>query len=132
MPTAQKKKILVQTIGCRLNQYETEKMAEALQPYGFARAQKGEVADLYVINTCTVTHRADSDARKLIRKAARENPNGRIVVAGCYVDNDPQKVAGMEQVDAIIRNAEKNEIVSILKEKLPDLLSEEPDKSCSD
>ncbi len=126
------KKIRVQTIGCRLNQYETEKMAEALQPYGFTRVRKGEIADLYVINTCTVTHRADSDSRYLIRKAARENPNGRIVVAGCYVDNDPQKIEGMEQVDVIIRNAEKNDIVSILKRKLPDLLSEEPDKSCSD
>ena len=131
MPTTEKK-ILVQTIGCRLNQYETEKMAEALIPYGFTRARKGEVADLYVINTCTVTHRADADARNMIRKAARENPNGRIVVAGCYVDNDPQKIEGMEQVDAIIRNMEKDEIVSVLQAKLPDLLSEEPDKSCSD
>ncbi len=125
------KKIAVHTIGCRLNQYETEKIATALMPYGFERIQKNEKADLYVINTCTVTHRADSDARKWIRRAARQNPNGRIVVAGCYVDNDPELLSGMEGVDVIIHNSEKEDIVNILTSQLPDLFDREPDKGCS-
>lgn len=130
MSTAAPKKVSLQTVGCRLNQYETEKMFADLAPYGFSQAKKGEPADLYIINTCTVTHRADADDRYLIKKAARENPNGRIVVAGCYVDKDPSRVSGMEAVDVIIPNSEKDRIVEILPEKLPDLFTQEPDKGC--
>lgn len=125
------KTLSLKTIGCRLNQYETEKIASDLMPYGFRRVPFGQVADLYVINTCTVTHRADSDARNLIRRAARQNPSGRIVVTGCYVDNDPQLIAGMEGVDVIIRNKEKSSIVDILQKKLPELFRQEPDRGCS-
>ena len=131
MAETRMKKISVQTVGCRLNQYESEKMAAQLYPYGFDRAQHSEPADLYIINTCTVTHKADADCRNLIRKAARKNPSTRIVVTGCYVDNDPSKVAGMEGVDLIIGNAQKDDIARILPEKLPDLFTEEPDKNCS-
>jgi threonylcarbamoyladenosine tRNA methylthiotransferase MtaB len=125
------KKLSVTTIGCRLNQYESEKMAAELYPYGFQRVKEGERADLYLINTCTVTHRADSNCRNYIRRAARQNPNGNIVVTGCYVDNDPEKIAGMEGVDIIVKNAEKNDITNIIPQKLPDLFNREPDKNCS-
>ncbi len=123
--------LALHTIGCRLNQYETERMATALTPYGFKRAIDGEKADLYIINTCTVTHRADSDARAYIRRIARQNPNGSIVVTGCYVDNDPELIAGMEGVDVIVRNDEKDSISSILSNRLPELFDHEPDKGCS-
>ncbi len=131
MEKHKEKTISLQTVGCRLNQYETEKMAAELYPFGFRRAEKGEPADLTIINTCTVTHRADSDCRYLIRRAARQNPNGRIVVVGCYVDHEPERIAGMEAVDVIVRNSEKNDIATILPRKLPDLFDHEPDKSCS-
>ncbi len=131
MAETRTKKISVQTVGCRLNQYESEKIAAQLYPFGFDRVQQNETADLYIINTCTVTHKADADCRNLIRRAARKNPNSRIVVTGCYVDNDPSLVAGMEGVDLIIQNAEKDEIARILPEKLPDLFTSEPDKNCS-
>lgn len=129
----QVKTLSVQTTGCRLNQYESERMAAELYQFGFRRAEKGEKADLYLINTCTVTHRADSSSRYLIRKAARENPDGRIVVAGCYVESDPERIAGMKGVDLLINNAEKNDITSILPRQLPDLFAKEPepDKNCS-
>jgi threonylcarbamoyladenosine tRNA methylthiotransferase MtaB len=126
-----KKKFSVQTSGCRLNQYESEKMAAQLTPFGFERAEPDEPADLYIINTCTITHRADSSSRHLIRKAARENPAGAIVVAGCYVDSDPEKIAGMEGVDLIVPNAQKTGLAQLLTEQLPDLFSTEPDKGCS-
>ena len=134
MRSKQTKKLSVETTGCRLNQYESEKMASELYQYGFERAQKGEKADLYLINTCTVTHRADSSSRYLIRRAARQNPNGRIVVAGCYVDSDPEKIAGMKGVDVLISNTQKNDVTKILPQKLPELFDDghEPDKGCSD
>lgn len=126
-----RKKLSVRTIGCRLNQYETERMVADIVPYGFERVKDSEPADLYLINTCTVTHRADSDARYYIRRAARQNPEGRIVVAGCFVDKDPEKVAGMEPVDVIIKNVEKDAVAQILPTQLPDLFRDEPDKGCS-
>lgn len=125
------KKFSVQTTGCRLNQYESEKMAAQLAPFGFERAKPDEAADLYIINTCTITHRADASSRYLIRKAARANPDSAIVVAGCYVDSDPEKIAGMEGVDIIIPNAEKEKLAEILTRHLPDLFDHEPDKNCS-
>jgi len=125
------KRLSTRTIGCRLNQYETEKMAAELAPYGFVRAKDNRDIDLYIINTCTVTHRADADARYYIRKAARDNPDAKIVVAGCFVDKDPEYVEGMEQVDVIIRNVDKPEVGSILPGRLPDLFADEPDKGCS-
>ena len=94
-------------------------MAAQLYRFGFERAGKNEKADLYLINTCTVTHRADASSRYLIHRAARENPAGRIVVAGCFVDSDPAQVAGMEGVDVIIHNAEKEDISTILPQRLP-------------
>jgi len=118
--------VSLQTVGCRLNQYETEKMAAALYPYGFRRAAQGEPADLYIINTCTVTHRADSTSRYLVQKAARENPNARIVVAGCYVDSDVETVAGLPSVDVVISNREKPRLVEILSQHLADLFDGEP------
>jgi threonylcarbamoyladenosine tRNA methylthiotransferase MtaB len=124
MSNTDRKKLSFQTVGCRLNQYETEKMAAALYPYGFRRAGPGEPADLYIINTCTVTHRADATNRQLIQKASRENPNARIVVAGCYVEADAHGVAGMEPVDVIISNKDKPRIVEILSEQLSELFDD--------
>ena len=129
--TTKNKKISVQTLGCRLNQYESEKIAAQLYPYGFERAKQSEPADIYIINTCTVTHRADADCRSMIRRASRQNPNSKIVVTGCYVDNDPSLVAGMEAVDLIVNNAQKEDIATIVPNKFPDLFTKEPDKSCS-
>jgi len=125
------KKVSFQTVGCRLNQYETEKMAANLCPYGFHRVNRGEPADLYIINTCTVTHRADSDCRYLIRRAARQNPVAKIVVAGCYVDNEPILVSELERVDVVIKNSEKDTLIKILSDKLPELFNGKPDKNCS-
>jgi threonylcarbamoyladenosine tRNA methylthiotransferase MtaB len=123
MGQAPEKTIALETVGCRLNQYETEKMAAALMRYGFRRVEPDETADLYVINTCTVTHRADSDCRQIIRKAGRKNPEARVVVTGCYVDVDPERVKGMEGVDAVLRNADKDRIAEILPDLWPELFS---------
>jgi len=129
MGTPVEKKLALLTVGCRLNQYETEKMGQALYPHGFRRAKPDEPADLYIINTCTVTHRADSTSRYLIQKATRENPHGRIVVAGCYVESDATVIEGMEAVDVIIHNSEKPDIARILPQRLPELFDAVADAS---
>jgi len=121
MNGATQKTVSFQTVGCRLNQYETEKMAAALYPYGFRRAVPGESVDLYVINTCTVTHRADATNRYLIHKATRDNPDARIVVAGCYVDAGADAVTDLGPVDVVISNEDKPRIAAILSERLSDL-----------
>jgi len=107
-------------------------MAADLYPFGFRRALKGEAADLYLINTCTVTHRADQSSRNIINRATRENPNARIVVAGCYVDNDPDLIAGMPGVDIIIDNSEKPNISRILPQRLPGLFAGLSRETCSE
>ena len=126
MSNVAKKTIAFQTVGCRLNQYETEMMVATLYPYGFRRAEAHEPADLCIINTCTVTHRADATNRQLIQKAARDHPSARIVVAGCYVDADTDGVAGMEPVDVIIANQDKPRIAEILSQQLSDLFENVP------
>ncbi len=125
------KKVAVQTIGCRLNQYESERIASQLTPYGFQRARPGEEADLHIINTCTVTHRADSNCRNLIRRAVRNNPGARIVVVGCYVDAEPEMIASMSGVDLVIGNEHKDDISHILPEKFPELFTGTTGQSCS-
>lgn len=110
-----------ETVGCRLNQYETERMASDLAPLGLKRVGAGEPADLYIINTCTVTHRADKDSRYLARRARRDNPGAKVVLVGCYVETDPDRVMELEGVDAIIRNDEKGKIARLLPLRLPEL-----------
>ena len=125
------KKISFLTVGCRLNQYETEKMAADLAPFGFERANRGQPADIYIINSCTVTHRADKDSRYLVRRAKRENPNCRVVLVGCYVETDPEGIAGLEGVDLVIRNSEKDRLAQILPQKLPTLFEAGGEIACA-
>ena len=115
------KKIALETIGCRLNQYETECIAAGLKPYGFERVDPGERADLIIINTCTVTGRADATCRNIISRAARREPPAPVVVIGCYVDSDIEKVAALYGVDMVVNNRDKKNIISILKNRFPEL-----------
>ena len=117
------KKFAVETIGCRLNQYETERIADQLTGLGLERVPFSTVADLYIINTCTVTGRADASSRNIISRAARRKENPTVVVAGCYVDAEPDKVAHLIGVDLVVKNSEKENIGGILKSAFPDLFN---------
>ncbi len=97
-------------------------MAADLTARGLIRVDEGCPADLYVINTCTVTHRADRDCRYLARKARRENPHAKIVLAGCYVETDRKGIASLDSVDAVIGNDEKDSIADVLMQRLPELV----------
>lgn len=111
----------METIGCRLNQYETERIAADLNRRGWTRAAFGDNADLYIINTCTVTGRADASSRNIISRAARSIGHAPVVVIGCYVDAEPEKVARLNGVDLVLKNAEKENAVEILSRSFPDL-----------
>ena len=105
-------------------------MALDLAPFGFERVAHGQPADLHIINTCTVTHRADKDSRYLVRRAKRNNPNCRVVLVGCYVETDPEGIGALEGVDVVVRNCEKGKLPEILSEKLPDLFKNGEKGAC--
>jgi threonylcarbamoyladenosine tRNA methylthiotransferase MtaB len=103
------------TLGCKVNQYETQLVQEALARHGFREAADGEFADLCVVNTCTVTNEGDAKSRKLIRSLAKHNPGTRTIVMGCYATRDPQAVAGLPGVFEVVKD----------KRELPDVLARE-------
>ncbi|HMO85139.1 MAG TPA: radical SAM protein, partial [Lacipirellulaceae bacterium] len=105
-------KLKTHTLGCKVNQYETEFVREGLLGIGFQDAAAGEAADLCIVNTCTVTAEGDAKSRQVIRRLARENPASKIVVMGCYATRAPQDVAGLPNVTEVVTD----------KRELPDLL----------
>ena len=119
------KRFAVETSGCRLNQYETERMANQLTCLGLDRVDYNQEADLYLINTCTVTGRADASCRNIISRAARRKNGAVIVVAGCYVDSEPDKTAQLYGVDLVVKNSDKDNIAKILNKTFPFLIDEE-------
>lgn len=100
------------TLGCKVNQYETEFLRQGLLSVGFADAAEDQPADLCIVNTCTVTGEGDSKSRQLIRRLARENPDTRLVVMGCYATRAPDEVAALPGVSEVITD----------KRELPDVL----------
>ena len=114
------------TLGCKVNQYETEFVREGLISAGYRDAEEFEPADLCVINTCTVTQEADSKSRRVIRRLHRRNPDARIIVMGCYATGDPQAIAAIPGVSEVI--TDKRELPDWLKRfgvvDVPDGISE--------
>lgn len=102
------------TLGCRLNQYETQAMRESLESHGYQEIEEGQPADVYVLNTCTVTNDSDRTSRYLIRKFHRENPNAKIVVTGCYVERNRSEVANLPGVTHVFLNRQKSDIADLL------------------
>jgi threonylcarbamoyladenosine tRNA methylthiotransferase MtaB len=104
-------KVSFSTLGCRVNQYETEAMAEKFIIEGYEIVNFNEFADVYVINTCTVTNMGDKKSRQMIGRARRQNENAIIAVVGCYSQISPEKVAKIPGVDIVLGNRNKGEIV---------------------
>ncbi|MYG00273.1 tRNA (N(6)-L-threonylcarbamoyladenosine(37)-C(2))-methylthiotransferase MtaB, partial [Candidatus Poribacteria bacterium] len=80
------------TMGCKVNQYDTQSMSETLERNGYVIVDETRPADLYLINTCTVTNTADQKARQVVRKVIRQNPNADILVTGCYAESDRKAI----------------------------------------
>lgn len=102
--------------GCRLNQYESESLEISLRDENYQLTQSDH-ADLFVLNTCTVTSRADAKTRAQIRKLRAGNPNAKIVVTGCYASTDTKELSAMEEVDLVIPNAHKAQLDEVLAGK---------------
>ena len=94
------------TLGCKVNQYESEAIAELFRSKGFVIADADEHCDVYVINTCTVTAESDRKAGQLIRRAAAKNPAAPILVTGCFSQSHPQRVAAIKGVDFVCGNTD--------------------------
>lgn len=95
------------TLGCRLNQFETDALVRAAEEAGHEIVEFAGAADLYVVNSCTITHDADADTRQLVRRAARQAPDARVVVTGCMASADPGALAAMPEVSRVLGNREK-------------------------
>ena len=104
-------KVGIETHGCKLNQADSQSFINELESRGFQVINSDKDVDVYILNTCTVTHVADSKARNSIRKARRKNPKAITVVTGCYAERDPSTVKDMGDVDLVIGNKEKKDIV---------------------
>ena len=110
--------IAITTLGCKANQFDSEMMRASLERGGFEIIPFPQRADIYIVNTCTVTHRADYQSRQLIRRAHRLNPSSLIVVTGCYAQAYPGEVQGVEGVRVVLGNGEKASIADILRSPL--------------
>jgi threonylcarbamoyladenosine tRNA methylthiotransferase MtaB len=120
-PSGGSLRVAFRTLGCRLNQYDTEGIRaglERLRPIEVVGWD--EIADLYVLNSCTVTHRADQECRRLARQAKRRHPAGKVVVAGCYAQTQPDELAAVPEIDGVVGNADKDDVARWLPRVLGD------------
>jgi threonylcarbamoyladenosine tRNA methylthiotransferase MtaB len=123
------------TLGCKVNLYESGVIARSLQQHDWQQVDSTAAADLYVINTCTVTAEADRQARQLVRRLVRQNPQALIVVTGCYAQIDPAACAAIPGVDLVLGNDRKLDLYRLLpalqRGELPEVLVGNPDQHVS-
>ncbi|MCX6313798.1 MAG: tRNA (N(6)-L-threonylcarbamoyladenosine(37)-C(2))-methylthiotransferase MtaB [Sphingobacteriales bacterium] len=110
------KTVALHTLGCKLNFSETSSMGRLLEDEGFEKKRFEEVADIYVINTCSVTDNADKECRMLVRRIQRKAPEAVVVITGCYAQLKPKEIAEIPGVDLVLGAAEKFNIADHLKE----------------
>ena len=121
-------KIALHNLGCKVNNYEMDVMAQKIKEAGGKIVPFGEKADIYIINTCTVTNIADRKSRQMLHKAKKENPDSVVVAVGCYVETGIDGVKKDECIDLAVGNNKKSEIVEILDEFL-EIRNETDDKT---
>lgn len=109
-------KFAIVTLGCKVNTYESSAMSELLKSRGYEEVKWGDFADIYIINTCTVTNTADSKSLKTIKKAIKLNKDALVIAAGCMIQNDSAKASDIEGLDIIIGNKNKTGIIKYIDE----------------
>lgn len=109
-------KVAFYTLGCKVNQNETEALGALFRDHGYEIVEFTDVADIYVINTCTVTHLGDRKSRQIIRRAIKTNPNALMVVTGCYAQASPEEVEKIPGVDLIIGTSDRARMIEIIEE----------------
>ncbi|RBP45491.1 tRNA (N(6)-L-threonylcarbamoyladenosine(37)-C(2))-methylthiotransferase MtaB [Garciella nitratireducens] len=112
------KKVAFYTLGCKVNTYDTEALAEIFEKEGYTIVNFHEKADVYVINTCTVTNLGDRKSRQMIRKAKKINTDAIIVVAGCYAQTAPEELIKIPEVNLVIGNKDRKNIVGLVEKIL--------------
>lgn len=117
------KKVAFYTLGCKVNQYETNAMIERFIKENYEIVDFEELSDIYVINTCTVTNMSDRKSRQIIRRVKQINPNSILVVTGCYAQVASKELEKIEEIDLIVGNTEKKDIVNIVENYKKDISS---------
>lgn len=115
-----RKKIAIYTLGCKVNQYESDAMADSLLAAGYEVVAFNEISDVYIINTCSVTNMAERKSRQIIHRAKKLNPDAKIVAAGCYVQAAKEAVEEDLAVDLVVGNNRKKDIVRLIDELFSD------------
>ena len=116
---APKPTVAIVTHGCKLNQADSSVLAADFARAGYRLVDQNEAADVYVVNTCTVTHVADRKARQALRSAKRRNPEAKVVASGCYAQREGDSLRAMPEVDLVAGNTAKPELVSLVDELRP-------------
>ena len=114
------KKVFILTLGCKVNQYESDAMMQSLKGYGCTAAAEGEPADIYIINTCSVTNMADRKSRQMIHRMRKQGPDSVIAATGCYIQATGDELLQNGTVDVIIGNNRKKDAARILSEYISD------------
>lgn len=109
------KKVAFYTLGCKVNQYETDAMLDMFKKDGYVQVDSEDFADVYVINTCTVTHMSDRKSRQYIRRMKKKNPEAIIAVVGCYSQVSPEEILEIEEVNLVMGTNERRRIVEEVK-----------------
>ncbi|PXW91619.1 threonylcarbamoyladenosine tRNA methylthiotransferase MtaB [Streptohalobacillus salinus] len=104
------------TLGCKVNQYETEGIWQSFKKQGYERVDFESIADVYVINTCTVTNTGDKKSRQIIRRAIRKNPEAVVCVTGCYAQVSPGEVMEIPGVDVVVGTQDRNKMIAYIEE----------------
>lgn len=127
-------RILLQTLGCKLNFSETSSLAQALREAGHQTVGKGEEADVCILNTCSVTDVADQKGRQAIRRLHREHPGVLLIVTGCYAQLQPEQVASIEGVNYVVGANDKEQIISLIEDYKNNRAnwSYKPNRLCTD
>jgi threonylcarbamoyladenosine tRNA methylthiotransferase MtaB len=113
---AEAKSIAFHTLGCKLNYSETSTISRMMESEGFVKKEFDELADVYVINTCSVTDNADKECRQLVRRIQRKSPESLVVITGCYAQLKPKEIAEISGVDLVLGASEKFNLASHIKE----------------
>lgn len=104
------KRVAITTLGCKVNQYESSAIMERLKEEGYTEVGFDEIADVYIVNTCTVTHFGDKKSRQLLRRATKLNPNALIVAMGCYAQVSPEEIWNIAGVDLVVGTKDKHNL----------------------
>ena len=114
------KRVAFHTLGCKVNSYETDAMSALMKEAGYTLVDFDDVADVYIVNTCSVTNIADRKSRQMLHKAKKENPNSIIVATGCYAQEAGEKLLDDSSVDIVVGNDKKKDIVNLIEAYIND------------